>query len=80
LGRLQRNRRLRSEVRAGIAAREVVRRPTCWAAARAPYDERDRAALAGCFTPDGLWQGLIMGRDRVDPIRGAQPIADWLIG
>jgi ketosteroid isomerase-like protein len=44
------------------------------------YDERDRAALAGCFTPDGLWQGLIMGHDRVDPIRGAQPIADWLAG
>ncbi|QYN18431.1 nuclear transport factor 2 family protein [Amycolatopsis sp. DSM 110486] len=44
------------------------------------YDERDRAALAACFTPDGLWQGVIMGRDHVDPIHGADAIATWLAG
>lgn len=44
------------------------------------YDERDREALAGCFTPDGVWQGVTMGRDRVEPIHGAQAIADWLAG
>ncbi|QRP43149.1 nuclear transport factor 2 family protein [Amycolatopsis sp. FDAARGOS 1241] len=44
------------------------------------YDERDRAALAACFTPDGVWQGVLMGRDRVDPIRGADAIAAWLAG
>ncbi len=44
------------------------------------YDERDREALADCFTPDGVWQGVIMGRNRVEPIRGARAIADWLAG
>jgi ketosteroid isomerase-like protein len=44
------------------------------------YDERDREALAGCFTADAVWQGVIMGRDRVGPIHGAAAIADWLAG
>ncbi|WIX77323.1 nuclear transport factor 2 family protein [Amycolatopsis carbonis] len=44
------------------------------------YDERDRAALAACFTPDGVWQGIIMGRDHVEPIHGADAIAAWLAG
>lgn len=44
------------------------------------YDERDHAALAGCFTPDGVWQGLLMGRDRIGPIHGATAIVDWLAG
>lgn len=44
------------------------------------YDERDRAALADCFTPDGVWQGVIMGLDRVEPIHGAEAIAAWLAG
>ena len=44
------------------------------------YDERDRTALADCFTPDGVWQGVIMDQHRVEPIHGAPAIADWLAG
>jgi ketosteroid isomerase-like protein len=44
------------------------------------YDERDHAALAGCFTQDAVWEGVIMGRDRVPPIQGAETIANWLAG
>lgn len=44
------------------------------------YDERDRGALADCFAPDGVWQGVIMGHHRVEPIHGAQAIANWLAG
>jgi ketosteroid isomerase-like protein len=42
------------------------------------YDERDRAALADCFTEDGVWDGLIMGRDVVGPFTGRDAIADFL--
>jgi hypothetical protein len=42
------------------------------------YDERDREALAGCFTPDGVWEGLLMGRDRIGPVAGRESIADFL--
>ncbi|MDQ0381346.1 nuclear transport factor 2 family protein [Amycolatopsis thermophila] len=44
------------------------------------FDERDRSALAACFTPDATWQGLVMGRDPIGPFRGADAIADWLAG
>jgi hypothetical protein len=44
------------------------------------FDERQRDALAECFTADGVWQGLIMGRDRVGPVRGPGDIAAWLAG
>jgi hypothetical protein len=42
------------------------------------YDERDRVGLAECFTPDGVWEGRIMGRDQVGPIPGREAIADFL--
>lgn len=42
------------------------------------YDERDRAALADCFTDDAVWQGTLMGVDRVGPVHGMREIADWL--
>jgi ketosteroid isomerase-like protein len=44
------------------------------------YDERDRDALAECFTPDGVWEGLLLGRDRVGPVEGREAIADFLAG
>lgn len=44
------------------------------------FDERDRAALADCFAAGGVWQGLVMGRDRVGPFTGPDVIADWLAG
>ena len=44
------------------------------------YDERDRDALAECFAPDGVWEGLLMGRDPVGPVEGREAIADFLAG
>lgn len=44
------------------------------------YDERDRASLAACFTPDGVWDGLMMGRDVVGPFSGREAVADFLAG
>ena len=44
------------------------------------YDERDRDALAGCFMPDGVWEGRIMGRDEVGPVTGREAIAGFLAG
>lgn len=44
------------------------------------YDERDRNALAECFTRDGVWEGLLMGRDRVGPVEGREAVADFLAG
>lgn len=44
------------------------------------YDERDHAALAECFAPDGVWEGLLMGGDRVGPVHGREAIADFLAG
>ncbi|MHA6620890.1 nuclear transport factor 2 family protein [Pseudonocardia sp. DLS-67] len=43
------------------------------------YDERDREALAECFTPAGVWEGLIMGHDRVGPAEGREAIVDFLV-
>jgi uncharacterized protein (TIGR02246 family) len=42
------------------------------------YDERDPAALADCFTEDGVWEGLLMGRDAVGPFTGRSAIVDFL--
>jgi hypothetical protein len=42
------------------------------------YDERDRDALADCFTEDGVWDGLIMGQTAVGPFRGRDAITDFL--
>jgi ketosteroid isomerase-like protein len=44
------------------------------------YDERDRTALARCFTADAEWRGTIMGDTAVGPFCGADVIADWLAG
>lgn len=44
------------------------------------YDERDRQALAGCFTQDGVWEGNVMGQQAVGPFRGREAIADFLSG
>jgi ketosteroid isomerase-like protein len=44
------------------------------------FDERDRSALAECFTDDGVWRGLIMGTEPVGPHVGASTIATWLAG
>jgi SnoaL-like domain len=42
------------------------------------YDERDREALAECFTPDGVWEGSIMGRQQVGPAVGRDGITGFL--
>lgn len=42
------------------------------------FDERDRAGLGDCFTDDGVWEGLIMGLDRVGPFEGRGAIEEWL--
>lgn len=44
------------------------------------YDERDREALAGCFTEDGVWEGVVMGQQSVGPYQGRDAIADFLAG
>ena len=44
------------------------------------YDERDQQGLEDCFTEDGSWEGLIMGRDRVGPFTGRTDIVVWLMG
>lgn len=44
------------------------------------YDERDREGLADCFVQDGVWEGLIMGRDKVGPFQGREEILEWLTG
>lgn len=44
------------------------------------YDERDREALAGCFTEDGVWEGSVMGEQTVGPFHGRQALADFLAG
>jgi hypothetical protein len=44
------------------------------------YDERDRAGLGECFTEDGVWEGLIMGTDRVGPFPGREAIVEFLTG
>ncbi len=42
------------------------------------YDERDREALAACFTVDAVWEGSLLGTTPVGPITGSTRIADWL--
>ncbi len=42
------------------------------------YDERDRDALAACFTADAVWEGSLLGTTSVGPITGGGAIADWL--
>jgi nuclear transport factor 2 (NTF2) superfamily protein len=44
------------------------------------YDERDRAALTDCFTEDGVWEGLLMGRDAVGPFTGRSAVVEFLAG
>jgi SnoaL-like domain len=45
----------------------------CWA-----YDERRSGALAGCFIEDATWEGNVLGRVRVGPLRGREAIVKWL--
>lgn len=44
------------------------------------YDERDRAALADCFTEDGVWEGSVMGVHAVGPLHGRSAVSDFLSG
>ena len=44
------------------------------------YDERDRAGLGECFTEDGVWEGDIMGTEKVGPFRGRAAIITFLTG
>ena len=47
----------------------------CWA-----YDERRREMLAECFSPDGVWEGVVAGGQAVGPFRGRERIIEWLAG
>ena len=42
------------------------------------YDERDQAGLADCFTVDGIWEGSIMGGDKVGPYGGRDAVVAFL--
>lgn len=42
------------------------------------YDERDRELLAECFTEDGVWEGSLMGGDRVGPFEGRDTLVSFL--
>lgn len=42
------------------------------------YDERDRGALGGCFTDDGIWEGSIMGVDTIEPHVGRDAVVEFL--
>ncbi|MEZ5412342.1 MAG: nuclear transport factor 2 family protein [Acidimicrobiales bacterium] len=44
------------------------------------YDERDRDALGGCFTDDGVWEGTIMGVDVIEPHVGREAVVEFLTG
>lgn len=44
------------------------------------YDERDREVLSDCFTPDGTWEGHIMGTDQVGPFSGRDAVVEFLAG
>ncbi len=44
------------------------------------FDERDRAALADCFTPDGTWGGSVMGQQTIGPHSGRAAVVDFLAG
>ena len=42
------------------------------------YDERDADLLAACFTADGIWEGSLMGAERVGPFEGRDAILGFL--
>jgi len=42
------------------------------------YDERDRELLGDCFTADGVWEGSIMGGDKVGPFEGRDAVVAFL--
>lgn len=44
------------------------------------YDERDEAALADCFTEDGVWEGSVMGVHAVGPLHGRSAVCAFLSG
>lgn len=47
----------------------------CWA-----YDERQRDALADCFTDEAIWEGNVLGETPIGPFKGCDRIAEWLTG
>jgi hypothetical protein len=42
------------------------------------YDERDADLVAGCFTPEGVWEGTVMGSEQVGPFEGREAIVAFL--
>jgi ketosteroid isomerase-like protein len=44
------------------------------------YDERDAAALADCFAPDGIWEGNLQGLHPIGPYVGREAVVDFLTG
>lgn len=42
------------------------------------YDERDREALADCFTDDTVFEASIAGTSAIGPIAGRSVFLDWL--
>jgi hypothetical protein len=42
------------------------------------YDERNADLLGDCFTPDGVWEGSIMGQQSVGPFEGRESIVEFL--
>ena len=42
------------------------------------YDERDPDLLAACFTTDAIWEGSLMGAERVGPFQGTEAILGFL--
>jgi SnoaL-like protein len=45
----------------------------CWS-----YDERRLELLRDCFTPDGIWEGNVMGEIPIGPFVGAEEITRWM--
>lgn len=43
------------------------------------YDERDQTGLGDCFTEDGIWEGSIMGADKVGPYQGREAVVSFLM-
>jgi hypothetical protein len=44
------------------------------------YDERDATALADCFTPDGVWEGSLLGLQPIGPYEGRAAVVSFLSG
>jgi ketosteroid isomerase-like protein len=42
------------------------------------YDERNRDQLADCFTADGVWEGSLMGSEKVGPFDGRDAVVAFL--